>query len=65
MHSVAASRAEQTLQDGTGEPMNIAILDDYQKVALEMADWSALSGRAEITVFNDHLADASALSNIL
>jgi phosphoglycerate dehydrogenase-like enzyme len=26
-----------------------------------MADWSALSGRAEITVFNDHLADPSAL----
>ncbi len=41
--------------------MNIAILDDYQNVALKMADWSALSGRAEITVFNDHLADPSAL----
>lgn len=26
-----------------------------------MADWSALSGRAEITVFNDHVADPSAL----
>jgi len=37
--------------------MKIAILDDYQNVALEMADWSALSGRAEITVFNDHVAD--------
>ena len=41
--------------------MKIAILDDYQNVALKMADWSALSGRAEITVFNDHLADPSAL----
>ena len=41
--------------------MNIAILDDYQNVALKMADWSALSGRAEITVFNDHVADPSAL----
>ena len=41
--------------------MKIAILDDYQSVALQMADWSALSGRAEITVFNDHLADPSAL----
>jgi len=41
--------------------MKIAILDDYQNVALEMADWSALSGRAEITVFNDHVADPSAL----
>jgi phosphoglycerate dehydrogenase-like enzyme len=41
--------------------MKIAILDDYQNVALEMADWSALSARAEITVFNDHVADPSAL----
>jgi phosphoglycerate dehydrogenase-like enzyme len=41
--------------------MKIAILDDYQNVALTMADWSALSGRAEITVFNDHVADPSAL----
>jgi phosphoglycerate dehydrogenase-like enzyme len=41
--------------------MKIAILDDYQNVALEMADWSALSTRAEITVFNDHVADPSSL----
>jgi phosphoglycerate dehydrogenase-like enzyme len=41
--------------------MKIAILDDYQDVALKMADWSALSGRAEITFFNDHIADPSAL----
>ena len=41
--------------------VKIAILDDYQNVALKMADWSALSGRAEITVFNDHVADPSAL----
>ena len=41
--------------------MKIAILDDYQNVALRMADWSALAGRAEITVFNDHLADPVAI----
>src|SRR5271154_6958986 len=41
--------------------MKIAILDDYQNVALKMADWSALSGRADITVFNDHVADPSTL----
>jgi phosphoglycerate dehydrogenase-like enzyme len=41
--------------------MKIAILDDYQNVALEMADWSALSKRAEITVFNDHVSEPSAL----
>jgi len=37
--------------------VNVAILDDYQNVALKSADWSPLEGRATITVFNDHLAD--------
>src|SRR6202140_4331289 len=41
--------------------MKIAILDDYQNAALKMADWAALSGRGEITVFNDRVADPSAL----
>jgi len=40
-------------------PIKVAILDDYQNVALSMADWSPLDKRAEITVFNDHLADRS------
>ena len=40
---------------------SIAVLDDYQNVAISMADWSALEGRATITVFNDHLADADAV----
>ncbi|MEM5314640.1 D-2-hydroxyacid dehydrogenase family protein [Paraburkholderia sp. JHI869] len=39
-------------------PVRVAILDDYQNVALEMADWSPLQGRAEITVFNDHVAQS-------
>src|SRR5271170_1333769 len=39
------------------EMIRIAILDDYQNVSLEMADWSPLAGRAVITVFNDHLSD--------
>lgn len=30
---------------------NIAILDDYQNVALRMADWSALAGKHKIKVF--------------
>lgn len=37
--------------------MKVAILDDYQNVALEMADWSPVADRAEITVFNDHVSD--------
>jgi hypothetical protein len=36
--------------------MKIAILDDCQNVALKMADGTALAARAEITIFNDHLA---------
>ncbi|PPR11368.1 MAG: Glyoxylate/hydroxypyruvate reductase B [Alphaproteobacteria bacterium MarineAlpha11_Bin1] len=35
----------------------LAILDDYQNVAMEMADWTPLDGDIEITVFNDHLSD--------
>jgi hypothetical protein len=35
------------------EVFKIAVLDDYQNVALSMADWSALDGRAAITVFHD------------
>ena len=41
----------------TNDLVNIAILDDYQDIALKMADWTPLDGRATITVFNDHLAD--------
>lgn len=41
--------------------MEIAVLDDYQKVALEMADWSAIMKRATVTVFNDYVADADTL----
>lgn len=42
--------------------MKVAILDDYQNVALRMADWSVVRRhRGEITVFNDHVADPSAV----
>jgi phosphoglycerate dehydrogenase-like enzyme len=40
---------------------SIAVLDDYQDVALSLADWSVLDGRASVIVFNDHLADADAV----
>jgi phosphoglycerate dehydrogenase-like enzyme len=43
------------------ERFRVAVLDDYQNVALSFADWSALDARATVTVFNDHLADADAL----
>ena len=41
--------------------MQVAILDDYQNVALSMADWSDVAARAEIIVFTDHLADQDAV----
>src|SRR6201999_2997368 len=47
-----------------GRPMNkykIAVLDDYQNVALESADWSVLHDRADIAVFQNHLADPDAV----
>ena len=40
---------------------SVAILDDYQGVALKLADWSRVSDRASITVFNDHLTDSDAV----
>ena len=37
----------------------IAIFDDYQNVALKLADWSEVTEKATVTVFNDHLSDAN------
>lgn len=45
----------------TSASKKIAILDDYQGVALEIVDWSPLDGRADITVFRDNLVDPAAL----
>jgi hypothetical protein len=39
--------------------LKVAILDDYQNVALMLADRSAVRWRAEISVFNDHVADTA------
>jgi phosphoglycerate dehydrogenase-like enzyme len=41
--------------------MRVAILDDYQNVALELADWGSLKPRAEVQVFRDHIEDRDAL----
>ena len=45
----------------TQAPFRIAVLDDYQNVALTLADWSVLDGRASVTVFNDHLTEPDAV----
>jgi phosphoglycerate dehydrogenase-like enzyme len=45
--------------------MRVAILDDYQQVALASADWSAVRERAEIHVFTTHIGRTEALVNAL
>jgi phosphoglycerate dehydrogenase-like enzyme len=40
--------------------LRCAILDDYQNAALEMADWSQLADRIDITVFNAPFENAAA-----
>lgn len=47
------------------EKTRIAILDDYQQVALDIADWSTLSDRVELTVFNEHMAETSVVVEAL
>src|SRR6202046_2431347 len=51
---------KQILESTKQEHFRIAVLDDYQHVALSLADWSVLDGRATVTVFNDHLANSAA-----
>ncbi|HWP46025.1 MAG TPA: D-2-hydroxyacid dehydrogenase family protein [Candidatus Limnocylindrales bacterium] len=45
--------------------MRVAILDDYQGVALKMADWSVLPTDVKIQVFTDHLSDENAVAERL
>lgn len=42
---------------GTTTLIKIAILDDYQNVALKMADWSALRRQASIETFSDTISN--------
>ena len=39
----------------------VAILDDYQSVALSSADWSGVRDRFEVEVLTEHIADVDAL----
>lgn len=41
--------------------MRIAVLDDYQRVALDMADWSQLGSDCTVDVFDRHLGAGDAL----
>jgi phosphoglycerate dehydrogenase-like enzyme len=40
----------------------VALLDDYQGVALRMAEWKSLPAGTEVTAFQDHVADEAALA---
>lgn len=45
--------------------MRVALLDDYQGVALAMADWKSLPSDTRVEAFHDHLADEHALAKRL
>jgi phosphoglycerate dehydrogenase-like enzyme len=42
--------------------IRVAILDDYQNVALDMADWSVLAPHCQVEAFRDHLTDHAAIA---
>src|SRR6185437_9920029 len=44
-----------------GRRMKVAILDDYQGVALSSADWSTIESRAEVVAWRDHVDDRDEL----
>jgi phosphoglycerate dehydrogenase-like enzyme len=45
--------------------LRIALLDDYQDVALKMADWRRLDGRAEVDAIHQHIPDVDRLAERL
>jgi phosphoglycerate dehydrogenase-like enzyme len=45
--------------------VNIALLDDYQDVALRVADWSGLQAAHRVVAFNQRLADVDAVARAL
>jgi phosphoglycerate dehydrogenase-like enzyme len=45
--------------------LRVALLDDYQNVALQMADWSALGPEVRTEAFHDHLGDEGGLADRL
>ncbi|MFD8914306.1 D-2-hydroxyacid dehydrogenase family protein [Streptomyces sp. NPDC059575] len=45
--------------------LRCAVLDDFQGVATEVADWSGLEGRVEVVTFREHVRDEDALAAAL
>jgi D-3-phosphoglycerate dehydrogenase len=42
----------------------VAILDDYASVALQLADWSPVQNRSRVTVFDRHLSEEEAAEQL-
>ena len=45
--------------------LNVAILDDYQNVSRDFANWDLLTGKIELDVFNEYIGKEKNLSDIL
>ncbi|MFK4110611.1 D-2-hydroxyacid dehydrogenase family protein [Streptomyces sp. NPDC002176] len=45
--------------------LRCAVLDDYQGVATEVADWAPLDGRVDVVAFREHLGGEDALAAAL
>src|ERR1700726_5009239 len=45
--------------------LRCAILDDYLNLALSLADWSELSDRVDVTVFNQPFSSSEAAASAL
>ena len=45
--------------------MKVAVLDDYQGVALSFTDWTPVTSQAEVVTFPDHVDDESILAERL
>ena len=63
---LSASKLHQGLTSNlmvsdTQSILRVAILDDYQGVALSSADWTPLKGRVVIDVFRDTILDEDGL----
>jgi phosphoglycerate dehydrogenase-like enzyme len=66
MRRAFAPACDSPVSMNSPAPLRVAVLDDYQHAALTSADWSPVQGRAEVTVFHDHVADeASVVERLL
>jgi phosphoglycerate dehydrogenase-like enzyme len=45
--------------------LQVGVIDDYQDAAGDFGPWAELAGRAEVTIFTDHVTDPDALAERL